>query len=260
MPSDGHMITYTKWHMARRMQNDCDAPARKRRLSIASQRMTNAATRRQGDRVGDGRKENRARDRALLQVGPDATNAAIMLAGGMRNEEERRAREDAREQEREKRRAREQEREQEWRAREAMMPLWDAGKEEKRRARKQERELWRAGTEDARESRKRWRAEENQVLMARLTEAKVTLHDAGVILSESTSSAGEVAGVLGCALWDVKDTLERAGVYEDTCFDEITTALGQEGWLLGSSELLDQLVVHPPAVGLLFLGHLGTCA
>jgi hypothetical protein len=47
---------------------------------------------------------------------------------------------------------------------------------------------------------------------------------------------------LGCALWDAKDTLERAGVCEDACFDEITTALGQGGWLLGSSELLDQLL------------------
>lgn len=121
----GHLMTYTKRHMKNYVSKHA---SRSRRLSNTLRQ---------------------ARDRAILQVGPDATNAAIMLASGMRNEEERRARE--------------QEREQEWRAREAMMPLWDAGKdllgktfwerreqerrrtlagrEQERRAREQEREL-----------------------------------------------------------------------------------------------------------------------
>jgi len=148
--SAGHMVTYTKWHLAHHMHNDVHY-ARKRlreeQCGVTASRETairrSAASRRLGA-SGD-RAENRARDRALLED----YNAAIMLAGVMRNEEERRARE--------------QEREQEWRAREAMMPLWDAGKdllgktfwerreqerrrtlagrEQERRAREQEREL-----------------------------------------------------------------------------------------------------------------------
>ena len=56
------------------------------------------------------------------------------------------------------------------------------------------------------------------------------------------ASDGAGAAAVAQGVWDVKDKLGRAGVYEDTCFDEITTVLGQEGWLLGSSGLLDQLL------------------